>query len=40
MDGLETVKILAILSVAYPNVYRAMDADEYDDTVLLWADLF
>lgn len=40
MDRLETLKILAILRVAYPNFYKSMDADEYDDTVLLWADLF
>lgn len=40
MDRLETLKILAILRVAYPNFYRTMDADEYEDTVLLWADLF
>ena len=40
MDKPETLKILAILRVAYPNFYRAMDADEYNDTVLLWCDLF
>jgi len=40
MDKPETLKILAILRVAYPNFYRAMDTDEYNDTVILWCDLF
>ncbi len=40
MDKPETLKILAILRIAYPNFYRTMDADEYNDTVLLWCDLF
>lgn len=40
MDKPETLKILAILRVAYPNFYRTMDADEYNDTVILLCDLF
>ena len=40
MDKPETVRILAILRVAYPNFYKAMGADDYSDTVLLWCDLF
>lgn len=40
MDKPETMRILAILRVAYPNFYRAMGADDYRDTVMLWCDLF
>jgi hypothetical protein len=34
------MRILAILRVAYPNFYKAMAADDYADTVVLWCDLF
>lgn len=40
MDKPETLKILAVLRVAYPNFYKAMSEDDYRDTVILWADLF
>lgn len=34
------MRILAILRIAYPNFYRAMGADDYSDTVMLWCDMF
>jgi hypothetical protein len=40
MDKPETLKILAILRVAYPNFYKGMSAEDYEDTVILWCDLF
>ena len=40
MDKPETMRILAILRVAYPNFYKAMAAEDYSDTVLLWCELF
>ena len=40
MDKPETMKILAVLRVAYPNFYKAMSEDDYRDTVILWADMF
>ena len=40
MDKPETLKILAVLRVAYPNFYKAMSEDDYRDTAILWSDLF
>ena len=40
MDKPETLKILAILRVAYPNFYKGMGSDDYNDTVILWCDMF
>ena len=34
------MRILAILRVAYPNFYKAMGADDYSDTVMLWCEMF
>ena len=34
------MKILAILRVAYPNFQKAMRAEDYRDTVILWCDMF
>jgi len=40
MDKPETMRILAILRVAYPNFYKTMGADDYSDTVMLWCEMF
>jgi len=34
------MRILAILRVAYPNFQKAMRAEDYRDTVILWRDMF
>lgn len=40
MDKPETLRILAVLRVAYPNFYKAMSEEDYKDTVILWCDMF
>lgn len=40
MNRYETLKILAILRVAYPTFYRSMSEDDQKDTVMLWCDMF
>jgi len=40
MDRADTLKILGVLRVAYPNFYKSMDAEDYADTVLLWNEMF
>jgi len=34
------MKILAILRIAYPSFYKAMNAKDHGDTVVLWATMF
>lgn len=40
MNKPETLKILSVLRVAYPNFYKALSEDDQNDTVILWCDMF
>lgn len=40
MNKKETLSILTILKTAYPSFYRSMPADEVEDIVHLWMDMF
>jgi len=40
MDKTESTKILAILRIAYPGIYKGMSEKDHVDTVVLWATMF
>ena len=40
MDKVESMKILAILRIAYPGFYRGTSEKDHSDTVVLWATMF
>ena len=40
MDKIETLSVLSVLRAAYPNFYKGMTMEDYNDTVELWATMF
>lgn len=40
MDRSETLKILSVLKVAYPNFYKDMSRSDAENTVALWTEMF